>query len=100
MTLIWVLLGITLGVWGVSVYRKNSENIKTWVWYEWIIVIMCLFFTVFGIAWIITNTLVIKSPRGAGVGGLGALMVPILLSGYVRSLLNHGSKKKSIVRAI
>lgn len=100
MTLIWILLGIILGIYGVNLYRKYSDNIQTWVWYEWLIVLAFGFFAIFGIAWIITNVFVIKSARGAGVGGLGALVIPILLSGYVRGLFTRGSNKKNSVEAI
>ncbi len=92
MTLAWILFGIILGLGLANLVRKYQTNIKTWVWYEWLAVLICLFFLVFGTAWIITNIAVIKSSRGAGVGGIGALLVPVLLSGYVRGLLTKGSK--------
>lgn len=92
MTLAWILLGTILGLGLANLFRKYQTNIKTWVWYEWLVVLIGLFFLVFGTAWIITNITVIKSARGAGVGGIGALIIPVLLSGYVRGLLTKGSK--------
>lgn len=100
MTLLWILIGIILGICGINLWKKYHDNIRTWVWYEWLIVVASLFFICFGVAWIFTNALVIKSARGAGVGGLGALIIPILLSGYVRSLFTRGSNKKTSVAGI
>lgn len=92
MTLAWILLGTIFGLGLANLITKYQTNIKTWVWYEWLVVLIGLFFLVFGTAWIITNITVIKSARGAGVGGIGALIIPVLLSGYIRGLLTKGSK--------